>query len=398
MLIIAVIAGVTVSGAAYYRTGAGVDEPAFTTAAVLQGAVVDTVQATGTLEAVTTVQVGTQVSGTIQTMEADYNSRVRKDQVIARLDPSLFQTQVDQAEATVTRLEADVERARVTLEDAQVKLRRAGELWDKQLIPRTDLETAESTARQTEASIKSAEAQTAQARASLSQARVNMEHTIIRAPIDGVVISRNVDVGQTVAASMSSPTLFVIARDLTEMRVNARIDESDIGRVAARQKVTFTVDAYPGQAFDGIVSQVRLEPITEQNVVSYVTIIDVANPEQKLKPGMTANVTVEVARADDVLRIPNAALRFRPSPDGAQVWLLGDDGSPRAVPVDTGITDGVVTAVAGGRLRAQERVITGAAAVQTASAAPQDASPLVPRRPGGQGGGGNRQTQAGGAR
>lgn len=399
VLIISVIAGVTASGAAFYRSGASGDQPAFTTAAVSRGSVVDTVQATGTLEAVTTVQVGTQVSGTIKTIEADYNSRVRRGQVIARLEPSLFQTQVDQAEATVTRLEADVERARVTVEDAQLKLRRAGELWENQLIPRTDLETAHANARQAEASLKSAEAQTAQARASLSQARVNMEHTIIRAPIDGVVISRNVDVGQTVAASMSAPILFVIARDLTEMRVNARIDESDIGRVAAGQKVTFTVDAYSGQTFNGSVSQVRLEPITEQNVVSYVTIIDVANPGQKLKPGMTANVIVEIARADGVLRVPNAALRFRPSSDGSQVWLLGDDGTPRAVTVDIGITDGVVTAVTSERLQAQERVITGAA-VQAVAAAQQDASPLAPRRLGGPGAGatgGNRQGRAGGA-
>jgi HlyD family secretion protein len=386
LLIILLLVTVTVSLAAYYRSAAGTTAPRFTTAAVSRGDVVEAVEATGALEAVTTVQVGTQVSGTIKNLFADYNSEVKKGQIVAELEPSLFQTQVDQARATLQRVDADYDRARVTLDDAQVKLRRAHELWDKQLIPRTDLETAEATANQAAASLKSAEAQVTQARASLSQAQVNMGHTIIRAPIDGIVISRSVDVGQTVAASMSAPTLFVIAQDLSRMRVNARIDESDIGRVAPGQAVTFEVDAYPGDTFTGTVSQVRLEPVTEQNVVSYVTIIDVPNPALKLKPGMTANVTVEIARADDVLRVPNAALRFRAGREGSRVWVVGADGEPRPVRVETGISDGVTTAVSGGDLTATAEVVTGMAAAQTASAASaQNGSPLIPRRPGGSG-------------
>ena len=339
--------------------------------------------------------MGTQVSGTIKALRADYNSRVKKGQIIAELEPSLFQTQVDQAQATVVRLQADVERARVDVDDTEVKLRRAKQLWEQQLIAQTDLETAQASARQAEAALKAAQAQVAQSRASLSQTQVNIGHTIIRAPIDGVVISRNVDVGQTVAASMSAPTLFVIANDLAQMRVNASIDEADIGRVHAGQAVTFKVDAYPNETFTGTVSQVRLQPVTEQNVVSYVTIIDVPNPELKLKPGMTANVTVEIGRADDVLRVPNAALRFRGAnadASGARVWTLGPEGEPRPVTVRTGLSDGTTTAIVGGDLAEDAKVVTGMAAAQAGAQTQPGASPLIPRRPGA---GANRQ--AGGA-
>ena len=388
ILILLAISAVTVSVAAYYRNGGSDDAPRFLTASVTRGDIVESVEATGTLEAVTTVQVGTQVSGTIKTLRADFNSRVRKGEVVAELEPSLFQTQVDQARATVTRLEADVERARVDVDDTQVKLRRANELWDKQLIAQTDLETAQASARQAEAALKAAQAQVAQARASLSQAQVNIEHTIIRAPIDGVVISRNVDVGQTVAASMSAPTLFVIANDLSRMRVSASVDESDIGRVRAGQAVSFKVDAYPNETFTGKVSQVRLQPVTEQNVVSYVTIIDVPNPGLKLKPGMTANVTVEIARADDVLRVPNAALRFRASPErGSRVWTMGSEGQPRPVSVRTGLSDGTATAILDGALAANDEVVTGVP-VPAGATTQAAGSPLIPRRP----------TSAGGAR
>lgn len=383
VLILIAIAAVTVTVAAYYRSGESKDQPRFTTAAVTRGEIVDTVEATGTLEAVTTVQVGTQVSGTIKALHADYNTRVTKGQVIAELEPALLQTEVDQAAATVSRLQADVERARVALEDAQLKAQRAQELWDKQLIARTDLETAQTTARQAEASLKSAQAQVTQARASLNQAQVNRNHTVITAPIDGIVISRNVDVGQTVAASMSAPTLFVIAKDLSEMRVSAQIDEADIGRVAEGQKVTFKVDAYPGDVFTGSVSQVRLEPVTQQNVVSYVTIIDVPNPDLKLKPGMTANVSVEVARAENVMKVPSAALRFRQGADShaQRVWIVGPGGEPRPIAVKAGISNGTTTAIEGD-IPDNAQVITGAATAAMANQQ-RSGSPLVPQRPGG---------------
>jgi HlyD family secretion protein len=402
MLVLAVVAVITASAAAFYRGGGSPDDPKLTTAAVARGSVVQAVEATGTLEAVTTVDVGTQVSGTIKALYADYNSQVRKGQVIAQLEASLFETQVEQARATVQRLQAEVDAANVQVEDTRVKLRRAHELSAKQLIPATDLETAEANARQAEASLKGAQAQLVQGRASLRNNEVNLGHTTIKAPIDGIVISRSVDVGQTVAASMSAPTLFVLAQDLRQMQVNARVDESDIGRIQAGQKVEFRVDAHPEDTFSGTVKQVRLEPVIEQNVVSYVTVIDVPNPELKLKPGMTANVTIEIARADDVLRVPNAALRFRPTTEvftalgqqapepraaggrgvtrGAGVWVF-QDGRLTRVPVQPGINDGTTTAVAGGALQEGSRVVTAIAADAATAPTQGSGSPLLPQRP-----------------
>jgi HlyD family secretion protein len=402
-----VIAVAVIAATYYYRRDVAAEAPVFTTAEISRGDVISTVEATGTLEAVTTVQVGSQVSGTISALHADFNSEVRKGQIIAELDASLFQTQVEQAKATVVRLQADVDRARVQAADAALKLKRAHELFDKQLIPATDLETAQSTSRSADAAVKGAEAQVVQAQASLNQAQVNLSHTIIRAPIDGVVIARNVDVGQTVASSLQAPTLYIIARNLTEMRVNASIDESDIGEIEPKQKVRFRVDAYPNETFTGTVSQVRLQPVVQQNVVSYVTVIDVPNPGLKLKPGMTAAVTIETARADDVLKVPNAALRFRPAGTGnarpgrasgggsipgeedkGAVWVLAQD-RPMRVPVRTGISDGRDTAILDSELTAGTAVITGTASTAAPAAATAPAtSPLLPF--GGRGGGGRR--------
>src|SRR5262245_37225204 len=314
-LVLVGLAVITVTVTSYYRANHASGGPQLVTAVVSRGNIAETVQATGTLEAVTTVQVGTQVSGTIKELRADYNSKVKKGQVIAELDPSLFQTQVEQARSTLLKAQADADRTKVELDDATTKARRAQELYDQKLIARNDLETAQATAAQAEAALKSAQAMVTQARAALNQNEVNLGHTIITAPIDGIVISRSVDVGQTVAASMSAPTLFVIAQDLAHMQVSASVDESDIGKIANGQEVSFRVDAYPTQTFRGTVSQVRLEPKTDQNVVSYTTMIDVPNPEMKLKPGMTANVTIQTAMNENVLRVPNGSLRFAPTPD-----------------------------------------------------------------------------------
>jgi HlyD family secretion protein len=291
------------------------EEPAtITTAKITRGDVAEMVGATGTLQAVTTVQVGSQVSGIVKSLEGvDFNSIVHKGQVIARLDPSLFQTQIDQAKANLIRSQADLQRLKVSANDATTKLARAKELYAKKLISQADLEAAQLTVTSNESQVISQNAAVTQSEASLQQAIVNMEHTVIEAPIDGLVISRNVDVGQTVAASMSAPTLFILAADLTKMQVVASLDESDVGRIRPGQNVTFRVDAYPADVFTGSVAQVRLQPTTVQNVVTYSTVIDVPNPELKLKPGMTANVNVEIEMKHDVLRVPNAALRFRPS-------------------------------------------------------------------------------------
>ncbi|MEW5982806.1 MAG: efflux RND transporter periplasmic adaptor subunit [Acidobacteriota bacterium] len=333
ILAITVLAVAGTSGAAYlYLTGAEAAGPDVSTVPVSRGSIVQIVQASGTLEAVTTVQVGTQVSGTIQTLNADFNSVVRKGQVVATLDPSLFETQIEQARATLVRTAADGERLRVQAESARLSLERTAQLAARQLVSAADLDAARVTLRMAEAQLQSAEAQVVQAEASLNQSEVNLDHTVIRAPIDGIVISRNVDVGQTVAASMSAPTLFVIAEDLTRMQANASIDESDVGKVEPGQAVTFTVDAYPGEEFSGRVSQVRLMGAVVQNVVTYTTMIDVPNPDLRLKPGMTANIVVEVARRDAALRIPSQALRFKPSTE-----VLASLGVPAqgAVPAPT---------------------------------------------------------------
>jgi HlyD family secretion protein len=386
LAIIATIIGITgfSTHALYSRRG---ETPGIVTAPVSRGSIVGHVVSSGTLEAVTTVQVGSQISGTVQALFADFNSIVKRGQVIARLDPSLVEADVEQANATLVKAEADVERLTVALADAQTKERRARELAERELIPKSDLETAEVTRQSAEAQVRSAQAQVTQAKAALNQARVNLQKTVITSPIDGIVTSRAVDVGQTVAASFQAPTLFVIAADLSQMQVKASIDESDLGQVREGQSVTFRVDAYPEDTFAGTVKQVRLNPVVDQNVVTYAAIITAPNPALKLRPGMTANVTIEVARKDDVLRVPNAALRFEPGDDVlaalrqgtaevtkrapapknlatttnqpprnnvSTVWLF--DGGLHEVPVQTGASDGTLTEVREGTLAEGARV------------------------------------------
>src|SRR5438270_7516650 len=324
LIVVAIGAG---AGAYYIRRGG--PEMQVMTSPITRGDVIDTVGATGTLQAVTTVQVGSQVSGNISWLGADFNSIVKKGQVIARLDPSLFQAQLEQSKANLAqsranlaKAQSDLERMKVQLTDAQQKNARAQELAAKSLLPQSDLDaakiavdSAQASLAAQQATVNQATASVSQSQASVNQNQVNLDHTIITAPIDGIVTQRSVDVGQTVAASMQAPTLFILAADLTKMQVNANIDEADVGRIRPGQHVTFRVDAYPTETFEGTVSQIRLQPQVVQNVTTYGTVIDVPNEQLKLKPGMTANVKVEIAKRSDVLRVPNAALRFRPSTD-----------------------------------------------------------------------------------
>lgn len=377
---------------AYYRTHEVV-APTIGAEAITRGSIVTLVAATATVEAVTTVQVGSQVSGSIQSLYADFNSIVRKGQVLARLDPSLFESAIEQARANVIRAEADRDRLKVSLTDTTAKLSRARELAERQLIPASDLDTAEVNERLAEAQVRSADAQVTQARAALSQTQVNLAKTVITSPIDGIVIARDVDVGQTVAASFQAPTLFVIAADLRQMQLKANVDEADLGHVTSGQPVTFSVDAFPNETFAGTVEQVRLNPVIEQNVVTYAAIISASNPELKLKPGMTANISIEVTRRNDVLRVPNAALRFKPSddvlrafgvenvqrPKGTAVWTYVD-GRLNAITLNTGATDGTFTEVTSGALEQGMRVATR---VMSTDSAPvqRTTSPLVPAAP-----------------
>jgi HlyD family secretion protein len=300
--------------------------PQYLTEKVQQGDIQNVVQATGTINAVTMVQVGSQVSGTIQTLYADFNSHVKKDQVVARIDPSLFQGALLQAKADLAdgranliAAKANLEKAKAASAQAKLDFDRYTSLASDGVIPTQQLDTARATFQTDEAAVGAAQAQVTQAVAQVQQkvaavtvAQTNLDHTIIRSPIDGTVVARSVDVGQTVAASLQAPTLFTIAQDLTKMQVYVSTDESDVGTIHAGQEVNFDVDAFPTQRFKGKVSAVRLNATTVQNVVTYTTIVDFDNPEMKLFPGMTAYINIPVATANDVVKVPNTALRYTP--------------------------------------------------------------------------------------
>jgi HlyD family secretion protein len=420
-------------------------------AAVEKGEISAYVSATGTLNPVIMVQVGTQVSGTIEKLLADYNSSVQDGQIIAQLDQASFRAKVAQAEASLENARADlknaqanvlnvaasienaraevanqranVERVQVEVADAKRDLERHRKLFERQLTSRSEfdvaqsahdtagaqrsaaraqLEAAEAKLRSAQAQLRSADAQVdkakaqvSQAQASLEQARVDLDRTIIRSPINGTVISRNVDIGQTVAASLQAPTLFTIAQDLTKMQVDTNVSEADVGFVAVGQPATFTVDAFPNQTFQGTVREIRQAPIVVQNVVNYNTVIAVDNPELKLRPGMTATVSILVARRDEVLKIPKAALRFQPKlseeereelekyvrdhrdggpRDGVapvsggqrkrwqsmpKVWILTSEGFLRPVAVQLGISDDQFTELIGDSLQEGQELVTG---------------------------------------
>src|SRR4051812_29779078 len=375
-------------------SGSGVT---YQTAPVARGPITQAVTATGTLNPVQNVQVGSQVSGNIQKLFVDFNSIVKAGQVIAQIDPVVFQANVNQAEG-------DLANARAALELARLNETRTQALVAKQNSAQSDLDQATAALHQAEANVKIKEG-------ALEKAKADLDHCTITSPIDGIVISRNVDVGQTVAASLQAPVIFQIANDLSKMQIDANVAEADVGAVAVDQDVEFTVDAFPTRTFPGKVVQVRNAPITVQNVVSYDTVISVSNPEQKLKPGMTANVSIVAAHRDDVIKVPNAALRFRmpgatprpaasaatgESPGGRggrgsrgggggasgggdrgnraerTIYVLASPGAePKAVSIRTGISDGITTEVLDG-LKDGDTVVTGA--VQTASAARQPAA------------------------
>jgi HlyD family secretion protein len=312
IITIVVIAAIAASVGGYYYTRPG-PEPKVSTAQVTRGDVTETVRATGTLDAVTAVTVGSQVGGIIQEIPVDFNSIVRKSQVLLRINPDAINTQIEQAKATLVQREADLERNKVSLEDSRVKLKRTTGLFQKSLATQADLDSAEVAVKSAEASLRSSNAALTQAQANLNQQEVNLAHTIIQSPIDGIIIQRAVDVGQTVQANYQSPTLFIVAADLTRMKCTANIDESEVGKIRPGQVARLTFDAYPGETFEGKVVQVRLQPITVQNVVSYGTVIEVPNSDYKLKPGMTATVSVEINKKTNVVRVPATAVRFRPT-------------------------------------------------------------------------------------
>jgi HlyD family secretion protein len=377
-----------------HRRSASDESPVhYETAAVDRGPIVSKITATGTLSALVTVQVGSQVSGRLQEVLVDWNSEVKKGQVIARIDPQLFKAALEQTKANHGAALANLARSEVQAEEAERQRVRARGLADQKLVPAAEAETAESSAAAARAQVEASRASVKQASASLIQAQVNLGYTTIVSPIDGVVISRSVDVGQTVAASLQAPTLFAIAEDLRKMQVDASVSEADVGRLTPGMEASFTVDAFPGERFRGVVRQIRNAPQTVQNVVTYAAIISVSNPDLKLRPGMTASVAFVHAERRDALRIRNAALRFRPSPELIEKMLgtaPGDDGKaharagasvgkspeaddpshksvwalragkPQRVTIQIGVSDGTLTEVLDGPLRERDNVITEA--------------------------------------
>ena len=360
----------------------------FQTATVMRGPITQAVTATGTLNPVVSVQVGSQVSGNIQKLFVDFNSKVKAGDVVAQIDPALFK-------ATVTQAEGDLASVQAALELAKLNATRTQALVAKQNSSQQDLDQAMANLHQAEANVKIKQG-------ALDKAKADLDHCTITSPVDGEVISRSVDVGQTVAASLQAPVIFMIANDLTKMQIDSNVAEADVGVVAVGQAVDFTVDAFPARTFHGKVVQVRNAPITVQNVVTYDTVISVSNPDLKLKPGMTANVSVMIAHRDDVLQIKNAALRYRPAdaaatprqakasfppnarvPAGRErrsertVYVLSGD-RPKPVQIKTGISDGAVTEVLEG-LSEGDQVVT--AELTGTSSSSRAANPFAaPRR------------------
>jgi HlyD family secretion protein len=441
---------IALSGLGGWAFFGGQNRVEYRTAKIERGDIEATISATGNPNAVVTVQVGSQVSGNIKELHADFNTKVKKGQLVARIDPEIFEAKVNQAKgnlenaraavlnarAMIQKTEADIANAKASLEaakanaakakvavlDAQIKLKSRINLFKEGGISAEERDSAQATydsnvaaleaakaqdqaagytlrAAQAQhevavAQLASAEAQVKQSEAGLKQAQVDLDHTYIRAPVDGTVVSRNVDVGQTVAASLAAPTLFLIAQDLTKMQVDTNVDEADIGRVRVGHDATFTVDAFPGEIFKGKVVQIRQAAMNVQNVITYDAVIAVANPDLKLFPGMTANVKILVNRRENILKFPNAALRFRPpdlkeqpkrggdasvrTPQGSPtgegtpglrgtrkaggdqtIWVLGEDRKPRPVSVKLGITDGSTSELLEGDLKEADEVIVG---------------------------------------
>ena len=368
---------VTIAVALAFRGG---HAPQYVTASVERGDIQDAVEETGTVNAVRTVQVGAQVSGTIARLYVDFNSRVHRGDLIASIDPALFQGALDQAVASLHSTQAQLEKDQANLVAARLNYQRDAALASQNAIAPMTVDNAKSLYDQARAQIAVDSAAIRQIEAAVAVAKANLDYTTIRSPVDGIVVARSVDVGQTVASSFQAPTIFTIAQDPSRMQVYANTDESDVGRIKVGRPVTFKVDAFPGEVFNGTVGQIRMNATTVQNVVTYNTVIDFANPDMKLLPGMTAYVTIPVASASHVMKVPNGALRFRPPSSADQaaqdetgagrktggtatVWKLDDSNGIRPVKILTGITDHAYTqvlSVQSGELQPGDSVATAA--------------------------------------
>jgi HlyD family secretion protein len=395
ILVGALLAAVLSAGGYAYLNGAQRTPVKYKTVRIERGSIAQVVTATGTVNPVKTVQVGSQVSGIITHLYADFNSEVKEGQLVARIDPAPFQTRVSEMEANVQNMKGNLARAHADLAQRKLDFDRARALYEQNLIAKADLDNAATAYQTSRAGIQIGEAQVQQAEATLKKARLDLKYTQIYSPVSGTVISRNVDAGQTVASTFQTPILFLVAKDLTKMQVDTNVSESDIGGITEGKEATFAVDAYPRDPFLGKVIQVRNAPIAVQNVVTYNVVIGVDNNELRLKPGMTANVSIVVERRDNVLKVPNAALRFKPAltrPERVAVpgvpaaerlqagkpppsddanrpgrdakgtsiaWVPRDEMEPRPVEIRTGVTDGNFTELVSGPLKEGDEVIVG---------------------------------------
>jgi HlyD family secretion protein len=416
---LAVASFIGLGGAGWWQLGDSDKELPYVTTPAQRASITQVVSSTGTLQAVVTVQVGSQVSGTIEKLFADFNTKVKAGQIVAQLNQDKFRAAEDQARANLLAAQSNIEKSKVGVVDTLRTLERNRQLRNKDLMAQSDLDAAQAAYDAAVAQVEVNRAQAAQAQASLKQASVDLNNTVIRSPVDGLVISRNVDVGQTVAASLQAPTLFTIANELARMEVHTNVDEADVGNVKEGQEVTFTVDAFPSRRFRGRVHQVRNAPIVVQNVVTYVAVVRIDNKELLLKPGMTANVQFLVSRKEDVLTIPNMAMRFKPPEEKeealellrreqsrtapkvgerrtsrqsaargtgaagggtrrARIYLLRDDKA-QPVEIQVGITDGSRTEIRSGDVQENDPVIIGMSSNADASG-PALPNPFQPQR------------------
>ena len=393
-IILAVVAGALAAAGGWWSFGKrGADEEgAYRTTEVQRGDIRVAISATGTLSAISTVVVGSQISGQVTEVLVDFNDKVERGQVIARIDPSSYQAQIEQGSAQIASARASLSQAQATLQNAALDYRRKAELGDRQLVARSDIDLARAARDQAQAQVASAQAQIQQQTAATRTTRINLDRTVIRSPVDGVVLTRTIEAGQTVAASLQAPELFTIAEDLSKMKIELAVDEADIGQVKAGQGVSFTADAFADRQFRGVVDQVRLAATNTSNVVTYPVVVTVDNSDGTLLPGLTVNAEIEVSRRDDVLKVSNAALRYKPT---------GGEGAASAVApggARPGMSDELVRVAADlGLAPAQQAAFDAAVASVQARQAARQAAPRAgagnavfgggPRMGGGAGGG-----------
>ena len=388
MIISVLVVGLTIGGYVFFN-GERKVAVRYRSAAVERGPVISLVTATGTINPVVSVQVGTQVSGMIKSLHADFNSVVKAGDIVAMIDPEPFKARRDQSASNLEMSKANVARARTDLAQRKRELDRVKSLVAQEFVSQNDVDVASTNFQAAEAQVNVAGAQVKQSEAALNAAELDLKYTVIRSPVNGIVVARNVEVGQTIAASFATPNLFLIALDLTKMQVDTNVSESDIGGIAEGKETTFTVDAYPGHQFAGTIRQVRLAPINVQNVVTYNVVVSVDNHDLRLKPGMTANVSIVVAQRDAVLKVPNSALRFTPPTAGPSdrtaggkpakakgseqaagagkgtmmpsrtIWKLGPTGELDPLHVQTGISDGLATEIVSEELSEGALVVVG---------------------------------------